>query len=115
MIEKTGVGKDLLARFRSLKTHEDFISSEEMKSIEEKLKYWPNIYNEFVRCYNIFTKVAPEIYQKIDALKNYKGGIPALEFCFLVGCVREKGRMKLDAAVNNVLYGAGKNLLPSFN
>lgn len=116
VMEKTGYGEEIFQRLRNTKNNNQFsITDEEWVVLEQKLKYYPNILEELKRCYQLFSEIAPAIYQRVEFLKNYKGGLPALEFCFLVGCVRENGRMALNLAVNKVFFGSGKNLLPAQN
>lgn len=116
IIEKTGYGEEILQRLRNTKNNNEFsITEREWSVLEQKLQYYPNIIDELKRCYQLFTEIAPTIYQRVEFLKNYKGGIPAFEFCFLVGCVREKERAALNVAVNKVFFGGGKNLLPMQN
>lgn len=114
VIQKTGLGNDILQRLRSLKFGEDrkIISDDEWASLESALQYYPDILKELKRCYNNFSVVAPVIYKAVDYLKRYKDGTPALEFCYLVGYQREHARASLDVAVDQVLHGIGSHLLP---
>lgn len=116
VIQKTGVGNDILQRLRALKFGQDrkIISDGEWSALEIALQYYPDIFKELKRCYNNFAVIAPVIYKTVDYLKKYKDGTAALEFCYLVGYQREHARASLDVAVNQVLQGVGRHLLPQF-
>lgn len=117
VIEKTGIGGDILQRLRALKYDEDrkIISDGEWLALETALLYYPDILKELKRCYTNFAIVVPVIYKTVDVLKKYKDGVPALEFCYLVGYQREHARAAIDVAVRQVLQGAGKYLLPQIS
>ena len=114
IIKKTGVGEDILQRVRSLKGGDDrnIISDQEWDMLNSKLEPYPSILEELKRCYYNFAVVAPVIYKAVDYLKNYKGGKPALEFCYLVGYQREQTGVSLNDAVTDVLWSPKGNLLP---
>ena len=114
VIKKTGVGEDILQRVRSLKAGDDrnIISGREWDVLNNKLGQYPSILEELKRCYYNFAVVAPVIYKAVDYLKNYKGGKPALEFCYLVGYQREQTGASLNDAVTDVLWSSKGNLLP---
>ena len=104
-IQKTGYGEDILERLRNSTGNRNIISDREMEVFKQKLQYYQNIYKELVRCYELFSKLAPAIYKAKNYLKNYKNGIPALELCFLVGCIKEKERAATNVAVSKALSG----------
>lgn len=113
-INKTGYGQEILERLRTTRGDRNIISDEEMAEFKKRLEYYPNIYEELVRCYDIFSRVAPAIYKAKNYLKSYNHGIPALEFCYIVGRIREKNRAALDVAVKQALEGS-KPVLPQLN
>lgn len=114
VIQKTGLGNDILQRLRALKWGEDrkIISDGEWIALETALLYYPDVLKELKRCYGNFAVVAPVIYKAVDYLKRYKDGTAALEFCYLVGYQREHARASLGVAVDQVLHGVGSHLLP---
>ena len=104
IIEKTGFGSQILERLRESKQNEEmYISENEMAEFEKRLQYYPNLLKELKRCYYVFSTLAPVVYKAKNYLRTYKKGLPALEFCFVVGAIKEKERAATDVAISKAL------------
>lgn len=100
VIEKTGYGKHLLEKMRSLHGHKPFIDEQEKKELEARLRYYPDLHRELARNYKIFTELAPLIHRTKDILKRHAGGDTAVRLCYIVGCIKEKQKASLKEAVS---------------
>ena len=104
IMEKTGFGSQILERLRESKQNEEmYISESEMAEFEKRLQYYPNLLKELKRCYYVFSTLAPVVYKAKNYLRTYKKGMPALEFCFVVGAIKEKERAATDVAISKAL------------